>query len=203
MLRTTLVAAAAVLGSAACAPDGPAQRPGSHLTWQPLPTETVTRIAFGSCAFQWDDQAIWDAVIAAEPDLFLYIGDVIYGDFDGQRVYDVTRETLNREWRVLASVESLQRLADHVPAMAVWDNHDYGRAEGSAAFALKDVSKQIFLDFFGEPADSPRRQRSGIYDAQIFGPEERRVQVILLVNPSLNTDVGSLIYFGIRARTTL
>ncbi len=92
MRKTILVAAGSMFGSAACLLDGPAQRPGSHLIWQPLPTEAVTRIAFGSCAFQWDDQPIWNAVIAADPDLFLYIGDAIYGDFDGRRVYDVTRD---------------------------------------------------------------------------------------------------------------
>jgi hypothetical protein len=30
------------------------------------------------------------------------------------------------------------------------------------------------------PADSPRRQREGIYDASVFGPPGQRVQVILL-----------------------
>ena len=175
----SVVTFAAVI-AASCGTDRPEPRAGSHLTFQPLPTETITRIALGSCAFQWDEQPIWDAVIAAEPDLFLYIGDAIYGDFDGRQVYDVTRETLDREWGVLASVASFQRLAASVPVMAVWDNHDYGRAEGGAEFALKDVSKEIFLDFFGEPDPSPRRQRSGIYDAKIFGPAGRRVQIILL-----------------------
>ena len=172
---------AIVLAIAAGACDrGVPDRIGSHLIWQPLPTGTVTRIALGSCAFQWDAQAIWDAVIAEEPDLYLSLGDAIYADFDGQRVYDVTPETLEREWGVLASVESFQRLVDNVPVLAVWDNHDYGRAEGGAEFVLKDVSKDIFLDFFGEPIDSPRRRRSGMYDAMIFGPDGRRVQIILL-----------------------
>jgi alkaline phosphatase D len=36
------------------------------------------------------------------------------------------------------------------------------------------------LDFFGEPADSRRRSSPGIHDSRVFGPEGRRVQVILL-----------------------
>jgi alkaline phosphatase D len=134
----------------ACAGEQPAERIGSHLTFQPLPHETITRIAIGSCALQWDEQLIWDAVIAAEPDLFLYVGDAIYGDFDGEKVYDVSRESL------------------------------YGRAEGGAEFALKDMSKRIFLDFFGYPAEARVRDHSGIYHAKVFGPAGRRVQIIML-----------------------
>ena len=150
MRRSSLLVLAALgLITIACGPetaDEPPPRVGSHLTWQPLPSETVTRIALGSCAFQWEEQPIWDAVVAAEPDLYLYLGDAIYGDFDGRNVFAVTPETLNREWGVLAAVESFQRLAQTVPVMAVWDNHDYGIHDGGAAFPLKDTSKEIFIE---------------------------------------------------------
>lgn len=119
-------------------------------------------------------------MIAAEPDLFLYLGDAIYGDFNGENTYDVSAETLEREWGVLAARPEFRRLVKSVPVMATWDNHDYGRHDGGAEFGLKDVSKKAFLDFFGEPAESPRRLRGGVYDARVFGPEGRRVQVILL-----------------------
>ncbi len=42
------------------------------------------------------------------------------------------------------------------------------------------MSRDIFLAFFDEPAGSARRLREGVYDAKIFGPEGRRVQIILL-----------------------
>jgi alkaline phosphatase D len=45
---------------------------------------------------------------------------------------------------------------------------------------LKDEAQHLFLDFFGEPADSIRRSTPGIYDSRIFGPDGNRVQVILL-----------------------
>ena len=140
----------------------------------------MTRIALGSCAFQWEEQPIWDAVIVAEPDLYLYLGDAIYGDFDGKNVYSVTRESLLREWGLLAHVPAFVRLSENVPVMAVWDNHDYGKYDGGAEFPLKDVSREIFLDFFGEPDDSPRRGHAGVYDVHVFGSEGRRVQVIML-----------------------
>jgi len=116
----------------------------------------------------------------AEPDLFLFLGDAIYGDFDGERAYDATVESLRREWQVLADNRDFAAFRDRVPILSTWDNHDYGRHDGGAEFALKDASKEIFLDFFSEPADSERRRRRGVYTSRIFGPPGRRVQIILL-----------------------
>jgi alkaline phosphatase D len=67
------------------------------------------------------------------------------------------------------------------PVVATWDDHDYGANDAGAEFPMKGESKDVFLDFFGEPADSERRLRDGgVYDAYTYGPEGRRVQVILL-----------------------
>jgi alkaline phosphatase D len=44
---------------------------------------------------------------------------------------------------------------------------------------MKDASRRIFLDFWGEPADSPRRDRDGIYASYLFGPPDERVQLLL------------------------
>jgi len=64
--------------------------------------------------------------------------------------------------------------------MATWDNHDYGHHSAGAEFPLKAESQEIFLDAFGEPKGSARRTSPGVYDAKVFGPEGRRVQIILL-----------------------
>src|SRR5262245_12652651 len=42
--------------------------------------EPPSRIAFGSCATQERPQPIWDAVLAARPQLLLLRGDNIYAD---------------------------------------------------------------------------------------------------------------------------
>ena len=68
----------------------------------------------------------------------------------------------------------------NIPVMAVWDDHDYGTNDGHADFDLKEESQQLFLDFFGEPGDSERRRTPGVYDANVFGPAGRRIQVVLL-----------------------
>jgi alkaline phosphatase D len=149
----------------------------------------ISRIAFGSCAFQSIPQSVFRAIADSEPDLYLSLGDAIYADYDlkTKMPYEVTAETLRREWQVLKDSPDWQYLASRVPVMATWDNHDYGHYQAGEEFALKEVSKQIFLDFFGEPKGSVRRTRAGIYDAKIIGPEGRRVQIILLDTRSFKT----------------
>jgi phosphodiesterase/alkaline phosphatase D-like protein len=75
-----------------------------------FPKGKISRIAFGSCAFQWDEQKIWNTVVAKRPDLFLLIGDAIYGDFDGKKVVEVSRATLEADWKKVASKPTFQRL---------------------------------------------------------------------------------------------
>jgi AcrR family transcriptional regulator len=133
-----------------------------------LPKGVVYRIAFGSCAKHWQYQPIWETVNSTQPDLFLFLGDAIYADNDGATAWDVTEKQLQGEWNRLADKPEYQRFRATVPIMATWDNHDYGTHNGGAEFELKEASKKMFLDFFGEPAESARRQRAGIYDAKVL-----------------------------------
>jgi alkaline phosphatase D len=157
-----------------------AQKPPNKIASPPTNSEVIHRIAFGSCAKHWQHQSIWEKVIATKPDLYLSLGDAIYSDTDGKTAWSVTEKQLQGEWNRLADKPEFQQFHAQVPIMATWDNHDYGTHNGGADFELKEVSKRIFLDFFGEPAESERRRRAGIYDAKVFGPKGRRVQIILL-----------------------
>ncbi len=145
-----------------------------------LADTAIERIAFGSCAKHWQPQPIWDAVLAAKPELWLFLGDNIYGDTDGKTAWLVSREQMAGEWNRLADKPEFQKARKEIPMMATWDNHDYGSHSGGTEFLVKEVSKEVFLTFWREPEDSLRWKRSGIYDAKIFGPPGRRVQVILL-----------------------
>ncbi len=114
----------------------------------------ISRIAFGSSAKQWKPQPIWNAIAAAKPDLFLFLGDAIYGDWDGTNVFIPTPETLTRDWDSLAANPEFRRFRSTVPVMGTWDNHDYGKHDGGAEYKLKEQSKKLFLDFLGESSDS-------------------------------------------------
>lgn len=133
----------------------------------------VTRIAFGSCAEQGKPQPIWDAVHAAGPDVFVFLGDNIYGD---------TREAavLERKYAALGAKPGFQRLRETTAVMATWDDHDFGEDDAGAEYPMKAASREVFFDFWGEPAESPRRDRDGVYTSAVFGPPGQRVQVILL-----------------------
>ena len=140
----------------------------------------ITRIAFGSCAADWAEQPIWDAIYEADPDIYISTGDAIYADWDGAKKEIVTPELLRTKWDKLGHRPGFKRLRRSVPMLAVWDNHDYGSHALGADFQLKEISKEIFLDFWGEPTGSPRRLRSGIYDHFDIEAHDRTIRIILL-----------------------
>lgn len=137
----------------------------------------IDTIAFGSCAREERPQPVWDAVLAQKPDLFLFIGDNMYADAP-----EVPKEvgTIEEAYAMLGAQPGYARLSETVPVLATWDDHDYGKNDAGKEWFLKSESQRAFLDFFGVPEDSERRSREGVYHAQTFGPEGRRVQVILL-----------------------
>src|SRR5688572_23509157 len=89
----------------------------SSLAADPPAGGSLSRIAFGSCANQDKDQPIWDAVLAAKPELFIFLGDNIYGD---------TRDMneLRAKYQKLAAKPGFQRLKASTPLLATWDDHD-------------------------------------------------------------------------------
>ncbi|TQV78950.1 alkaline phosphatase family protein [Exilibacterium tricleocarpae] len=134
----------------------------------------LTKIAFGSCAKQDRPQPIWNAVLAEQPDVFVFLGDNIYGDTENPDI-------LRAKYQQLGRIEGFQRLRSSVPLLATWDDHDYGQNDAGRENPIKHESRQVMLDFWGEPATSPRRTREGgIYSAHYLGEADNRVQIILL-----------------------
>ena len=145
----------------------------SSKTVQTPATLPLRRIAFGSCATQARPQPIWDAVVATRPELTLLLGDNIYAD-------TLDMNVMRAKYAKLAAMPGFQLLRKTCPILATWDDHDLGANDAGGDYPKKDESQKVFLDFFGDPADSPRRHRPGVYDSKVFGPEGKRVQVILL-----------------------
>jgi alkaline phosphatase D len=135
--------------------------------------EPLTRIAFGSCANEHRPQPVWKAINELKPELFIFMGDNVYAD-------SADPVKLKESYDALADIPEFGKLRENTPIMATWDDHDYGRNDVGAEWEGKKVSKDAFMEFFQTPTDSPVRKRDGIYDANIFGPEGKRVQVILL-----------------------
>lgn len=133
----------------------------------------LERIAFGSCAKQDKPQPIWDAVVEMKPERFLFIGDNIYGDSQDMSV-------LRAKYAMLGAQPGYRKLLQTCPVLATWDDHDYGVNDGGADYPKRRESQQVFLDFFGAPADDVRRTRDGVYSASVVGPVGKRIQFILL-----------------------
>jgi len=135
----------------------------------------LTRVAFGSCAEQADSQPIWDAILAYKPELFIFAGDNVYGDF-----HTADASHLKRAYAMAERIAGYNKLRDTIAHLAVWDDHDYGINDGGGDFPHKAVAKELFLKFWKVPASDIRRTREGIYDSSIIGPPGMRVQIILL-----------------------
>lgn len=154
------------------------------------------RIAFGSCAKQSKPQPIWAAVRAAQPDLFLFLGDNFYADAQ-------SADTLRQRHAEFRAVEALQDFRRDVPHLATWDDHDFGDDDVGGDYPLKALSQQLFCDAWSEPADSPRRSRPGIYEAYRIERGGRTVQVLMLdlrfnrtplvADPALKQGYGAMV----------
>lgn len=147
---------------------------GTGTRWLPLDAGAVLqRIAFGSCLHQDRPQPIWRRVIETKPDLFLMLGDNVYGDVSNAALTELAgayaRQASHADFRAAAAAMSF---------LATWDDHDYGRNDAGADFPFKSQSRELFATFWGVPqAELPA---AGIYRAVVIGPPGRRVQVILL-----------------------
>ncbi len=144
-----------------------AQSLDEHLI--PLPS----RICFGSCGHQDKPQPILQLAAAHRPDLFVFLGDNIYGDTDNMKV-------LEKKYAKWAACKDFQILRQQCPLIATWDDHDFGQNDAGRHYPHKEASKRLFLDFFQVPENDPRRGRAGIYTSYVGEGGGRRVQLILL-----------------------
>lgn len=133
----------------------------------------LSRIAFGSCIKQDNPQPIWDAIVETEPQLFVLLGDNIYGDTQDMDV-------LRAKYATLGNQPGFRKLKQTCPVTGTWDDHDFGANDAGAEYPKRAESQQVFLDFFDVAKDDPRRKQEGVYSARVYGPPGKRVQLILL-----------------------
>ncbi len=137
--------------------------------------QSVSTIAFGSCGKQNHPLPIFDVVVKHQPDLFIFLGDNIYGDTENMNI-------LKRKYRKLGKKPTYKNLKRNVPILATWDDHDYGKNDAGKEYPMKAESKEIFLKFFDEPKKSDRRKHEGIYTSYYYETNGKILQIILLDN---------------------
>lgn len=136
----------------------------------------LEKFAFGSCNREWKPQPLWKRIIADRPQLFVWGGDVIYGD------KKPNKHNLEYKYAFQNNIAYYKELKSRMPIIGIWDDHDYGDNNGNGRFSGKFKSQQLFLDFIEEPLHSARRKRKGIYTSYTFGKGDKKVKFILLDN---------------------
>lgn len=137
------------------------------------PKQGVYRIAFGSCNKHNRSQLIWERISNSDPDLWIWLGDIVYADTRNMR-------RMARKYQLQKNSPGYRALAEKVPVIGTWDDHDFGQNGAYKYYPYKKESQQIFLDFMNEPADSPRRKQEGVYASYRFGSGDRSIKIILL-----------------------
>ena len=148
----------------------------------PASDAVITKILLGSCLDEEKGPSAALQVLATEQaDLFLMVGDNVYGDRDGmaytnnQADLDEVRES----FADLAAREDFQTVRQNVPMMVAWDDHDYGANDSGKEFPFRNYAERIHEVFWGLE-DQDVGQWPGTYYARTFGPEGQRTQVIML-----------------------
>lgn len=141
----------------------------------------VTKVAFGSCSYQFiPDKKIYRRIADEKPDLFVFGGDDIYGDFFA--LAPGTPEYIQGAYKQLFESPDFMYFRDRVPILPTWDDHDYGENDGTITNPVRTEARRLFLQNWNIPASAPRANRpdGGIYDAVMYGDEAHRLQIILL-----------------------
>ncbi|XP_074273435.1 uncharacterized protein LOC141597028 [Silene latifolia] len=157
----------------------------------------VSRIAFGSCSNQNLPQEIWNAVSDFNPQVFIWLGDNIYGDHkrpfrlvgkertigpfkNVPRFYPSSEQEMESSYKKAKLNPGYSYIRKHSKVIGTWDDHDYGLNDAGKEFAGKVTNQKLLLDFLDEPIDSPRRKQAGVYTSYTFGPVGKQIKVILL-----------------------
>lgn len=141
--------------------------------------EPVSRIGFGSCYKPEKSTPLWRGVSAFDPQVWLWLGDNVYNDvLDGEYfLKNLPADAFTRGYARLAQSEGMAALKNlptgHV--MATWDDHDYGRNDAGQEWDRKEEAKKSFVMFWGG-----EERPDGVYSSRDFGPEGKRLRVILL-----------------------
>ena len=137
-----------------------------------LHATAVDKIYFGSCSKQYKAMPIFDAIVKDNPDVFIFLGDNVYGDTENM-------DELSNKYQTLAEHPGFAKLKQTSELIAIWDDHDYGENDAGKEYPQKEASRKIMLEFWQEDKSSPRYTQNGIYTSYMYGNKNQKVQVIL------------------------
>ena len=131
------------------------------------------KIGFASCLNQNKAMPIFSTIKAEGFDLFLMMGDNVYGNSKSEDLKELSLAYSKQR-------QNFDKLDFDFPFEAIWDDNDYGLGDGGKEYHLKDKSKKLFLDFWDISNDDPRRKRSGLYHEIIKDFKGKSIQILFL-----------------------
>lgn len=136
-------------------------------------SKVLTTIALGSCNKSHKTQRLWNPILENNPDLWIWLGDIIYADTkDMQKMRaDYDRQNQNPNYR---------KLRKQVPIIGIWDDHDYGVNDGDKNYSKRVESRNELFRFLEVDSSSPAWKRSGAYQSYTFGEKGKKVKILLL-----------------------
>lgn len=158
----------------------------------------LSRILLASCLDEEKEQSAAMMSIAAEDaDLFLMVGDNVYGDRDGPAYVNNDAELMEvrESFADLAKRADFQAVRASVPMMVAWDDHDFGANDMGNSFPFKGLAERIHELFWGLE-DQDAGHWPGTYYARSFGPEGQRTQVIMLDTRYFRSDLTPTDEYG-------
>ncbi|MEM8617158.1 MAG: alkaline phosphatase D family protein [Pseudomonadota bacterium] len=149
-----------------------------------LPTSdtVISEILVGSCLDEEKGPSAALQAIAGEgADLFLMVGDNVYGDRDGRSYVNnqPDLDEMRQSFADLGARRDFQAVRASTPMMVAWDDHDYGANDAGKEFPFRNLAERVHEVFWGLE-DQDVGQWPGTYYARSFGPKGQRVQVIML-----------------------
>lgn len=144
--------------------------------FKPKPIDTTlvpTVIAFGSCNKVTMPQTMWQFVSANNPNLWIWLGDIIYADTTDMKA-------LAAHYRRLKTQPDYKKMRLKTQVVGVYDDHDYGVNDGCKYYPMKRGSKKCLMDFLDVPLSSPVRKRDGAYQSYTFGKGAQSIKVIVM-----------------------
>lgn len=148
----------------------------------PAPDAVINTILIGSCLDEEKGpSAAMTSIANEQADLFLMVGDNVYGDRNGRAYVNnqADLDELRESFADLAAREDFQSVRAAHPMMVAWDDHDYGANDSGKDFPFRSLAERVHEVFWGLD-DEDVGQWPGTYYSRSFGPEGQRVQVIML-----------------------
>ena len=169
-----------------------------------LPSEdkVIYKILIGSCLDEEKGpSAALNSIANEKADLFLMVGDNVYGDRDGRSYVNnqANLDELQESFADLAARDDFQRVRARHPMMVAWDDHDYGANDSGIEFPFRSLAERIHEVFWGLDGEDVG-QWPGTYYARSFGPEGQRVQIIMLDTRLFRTGLTPTDEYGAKGK---